>query len=393
MADAKAPAPAGAATPEADPGRIPFNDLAAQRRRLGPALDDALARVFAHGRYILGPEVGALEDRLATFAGQRHAVTCSSGTDALALVLMAWEIGPGDAVFVPGFTFAASAEGVAWLGASPVFCDVREDTFNLDTASLEAAIEDARGAGLRPKAVIPVDLFGQAADYERIEPIARANGLKVLCDAAQSFGAALHGRRVGGFGDATALSFFPSKPLGCYGDGGAVLTADEETAATIRSLRVHGAGRDKYENVRIGRNARLDTVQAAILLAKLEIFEDEIAARQRVAARYDQALQGLVDSPGPIAGATSVWAQYTIRLEARDTVAARVRADGIPSAVYYPVPLNRQPAFRDYPSAPGRTPVADRLAARVLSLPMHAYLDEATQDRIVKAIQDALSER
>ena len=391
MADAKAPAPAGAATAEADPGPIPFNDLAAQRRRLGPALDDALARVFAHGRYILGPEVGALETHLATLTGQRHAVTCSSGTDALALVLMAWEIGPGDAVFVPGFTFAASAEGVAWVGATPVFCDVREDTFNLDAASLEAAIQDARGAGLRPKAVVPVDLFGQAADYERIEPIARANGLQVLCDAAQSFGAALHGRRVGGFGDATALSFFPSKPLGCYGDGGAVLTADEETAATIRSLRVHGAGRDEYENVRIGRNARLDTVQAAILLAKLEIFEDEIAARQRVATRYDQALKRLVDIPGSIAGANSVWAQYTIHLNARDTVAARVGADGIPSAVYYPVPLNRQPAYRDYPSAPGGTPVADRLAARVLSLPMHAYLDEATQDRIVKAIQDALA--
>ena len=191
-------------------------------RRTGPALDDALARVFAHGRFILGPEVGDLESRLAAFAGQRHAVTCSSGTDALALVLMAWEIGPGDAVFVPGFTVAASAEGVAWLGAVPVFCDVREDTFNLDPKSLEAAIEHTRGAGLRPKAVIPVDLFGQPADYDRIEPIARANGLKVLCDAAQSFGAALHGRRVGGFGDATAVSFFPSKPLGCYGDGGAV---------------------------------------------------------------------------------------------------------------------------------------------------------------------------
>ncbi len=392
MADAKAHAPAEAVTTEVVLEPIPFIDLAAQRRRLGPAIDAALARVFEHGKFILGPEVRELEDRLATFAGQERAVACSSGTDALVLVLMAWGIGPGDAVFVPAFTFAATAEAVALLGATPVFCDVCEDTFNLDSESLEAAIEHARGAGLRPRVVIPVDLFGQPADYGRIEQIAGANALRVLCDAAQSFGAELGGRRVGTFGAAAAVSFFPAKPLGCYGDGGAVLTADPELAEALASLRTHGAGRDKYDNQRIGMNARLDTVQAAILLAKLDIFEDEIVARRRIAACYSEALKDLVDVPGVSAGAASVWAQYTIRLEDRDAVAARLRAEGIPTAIYYPVPLNRQRAYRDYPSAPGGTPVAECLAGRVLSLPMHPYLDEKTQNRVVGSLRRATAE-
>lgn len=391
MADAKAQASVGTAAPETDPEPVPFIDLAAQRRRLGPAIDQAIARVLDHGRFILGPEVEEFEARLAAFAGQNHAITCSSGTDALSLALMAWGIGPGDAVFVPSFTFAATAEAAALLGATPVFCDVTEDTFNLDPESFESAIEEARRLGLRPRAVIPVDLFGQPAAYHRIEAIARANELKVLADAAQSFGAVLHDRRVGSFGDATAVSFFPSKPLGCYGDGGAVLTADPATAETIRSLRVHGAGRDKYENVRVGLNARLDTIQAAILLQKLDIFEDEIEARRRIAARYTEALKDLVEVPGLIEGAGPVWAQYTIRLAARDAVAARLEADGIPTAIYYALPLNRQRAFRQYPTAPGGTPVAERLAGRVLSLPMHAYLDEATQDRVVGGLRRGLA--
>lgn len=391
MADAKVHAPAEAVTTGTDLDPIPFIDLAAQRRRLGVAIDEAIARVLDHGRYIMGPEIRDLEDRLAAFAGQNHAITCSSGTDALSLALMAWKIGPGDAVFVPSLTFAATAEAVALLGATPVFCDVIEDTFNLNPESFESAIEEARRLGLVPRAVIPVDLFGQPAAYQRIEAIAQANELKVLDDAAQSFGAVLHNRRIGSFGDVTAVSFFPSKPLGCYGDGGAVLTADPETAETMRSLRVHGAGRDKYENVRVGLNARLDTMQAAILLQKLKIFEDEIATRQRIAARYDEALADLVETPVVVSGAISAWAQYTIRVEDRDAVAARLRAEGIPTAIYYPVPLNRQRAYRDYPSAPGGTPVAERLAGRVLSLPMHPYLDEATQDRILRALHRAIS--
>lgn len=390
MTDAKAQTPVEATTAGTKFAPIPFVDLAAQRQRLGPAIDAALARVFEHGRYILGPEVRDLEDRLAAFAGQEHAVTCSNGTDALVLVLMAWGVGPGDAVFVPNFTFSATAEAVAFLGATPVFCDVREDTFNLDPESLDSAIEDSNRHGLRPRVVIPVDLFGQPADYGRIGLIAGANALKVLCDAAQSFGAVLHNRRAGAFGDAAAVSFFPTKPLGCYGDGGAVLTADPELAETLLSLRAHGAGRNKYDNLRIGMNARLDTVQAAILLTKLGIFEDEIGARQRIAARYNEALKDRIEVPSVSVGATSVWAQYTIRIEDRDAVAAQLRVAGIPTAIYYPLPLNRQIAYRDYPSAPGGTPVADRLAERVLSLPLHPYLDEATQDRVIENIRRAV---
>ncbi len=379
----------GAQSPMHEP--IPFIDLGAQRRRVGPAIDLAIAKVVEHGKFILGPEVSELETQLAAFAGAEWAVTCSSGTDALALILMAWQVGPGDTVFVPNFTFAATAEVVAWLGATPMFCDVCEDTFNLDPRSLEAAIEHARDAGLSPKAIIPVDLFGQPAEYNRIEEIARANDLKVLVDAAQSFGAVLHNRRVGTFGDATAVSFFPAKPLGCYGDGGTVLCADADLTEVITSLRMHGAGRDKYQNVRIGMNGRLDTIQAAVLLQKLAIFEHEIIARQRIATRYTQALEGLVETPAVIEGALSVWAQYTIRLEGRDGVAERLKTAGIPTAVYYPLPLSRQPAYRDYPSVPGGTPVAERLAERVLSLPMHPYLDEAVQDRIVSALRQALT--
>jgi dTDP-4-amino-4,6-dideoxygalactose transaminase len=369
---------------------IAFIDLQAQRRRLGKRIDEAMARVLAHGEFIMGPEVGELEDRFGAFCGAEHAVACASGTDALLLILMAWKIGPGDAVFVPAFTFASTAEVVALLGATPVFCDVLEDSFNLDSDSLERGIEAARREGLTPRAVIAVDLFGQPADYERIEPLARAQGLKLLADAAQSFGAMLNERHVGNMGDATAVSFFPAKPLGCYGDGGAVLTDDEDLAKVIESLRVHGKGSDKYDNVRIGINGRLDTIQAAILLEKLAIFEDEIAARQRVAERYHAALSDALRTPGLIAGAASVWAQYTIVAGGRDALAAALKAQGIPTAIYYPLPLNRQTAYARYPTAPGDTPVCDDLSGRVLSLPMHPYLDEATQDRVIEAVHDAV---
>ena len=269
-----------------DPAPIPFIDVAAQRRRLGRSVDEAIARVLGHCQFILGPEVRAFESALAAFCGARHAVSCASGTDALVLVLMAKGVGPGDAVICPSFTFTATAEVAVLVGATPVFADVEEGSFNLDPESLQRACATARSLGLRPKVVIPVDLFGQPADYDRIMPIAEAEGLFVLDDAAQAFGATYKNRRLGALAPATATSFFPAKPLGCYGDGGAVLTEDEELAQVMRSVRVHGEGRDKYDCVRIGLNGRLDTIQAAVLIEKLKIFPEEIAARERAARRY-----------------------------------------------------------------------------------------------------------
>jgi dTDP-4-amino-4,6-dideoxygalactose transaminase len=376
-----------------DPAPIPFIDVAAQRRRLGRSVDDAIARVLGHCQFILGPEVGAFEADLAAFCGARHAVTCASGTDALVLVLMAKGIGPGDAVICPSFTFTATAEVVALVGATPVFADVEETTFNLDPDSLRRACVAARKLGLRAKAVIPVDLFGQPADYDRITPIAEAEGLFVLDDAAQAFGATYKNRRLGALAPATATSFFPAKPLGCYGDGGAVLTDDEELAQVMRSLRVHGEGRDKYDCARIGLNGRLDTIQAAVLIEKLKIFPEEIVARERVARRYCAGLADLAAVPRLAHGSTSVWAQYTIRLPAgtRDDLAAALKSRGIPTAIYYPIPLHRQRPYQGFPVAEGGAPVSERLAGEVISLPMHAYLDDATQDRIITAVRRALA--
>lgn len=368
---------------------IPFIDLQAQRRRLGKRIDDAILKVVDHGAYILGPEVQQLEAKLAEFCGAKHCISCANGTDALALVLMAWGIKPGDAVYVPAFTFVATAEAVAWFGATPVFVDVLEDSFNMDPDSLETAIEAAAGMNLTPKAVIPVDLFGQPADYRRLLPIAERHGLKVLADTAQGFGATLDGQRTGTFGDATATSFFPAKPLSCYGDGGAVFTDDDALAEDLHSLRVHGQGSDKYDNVRIGMNGRMDTIQAAILIEKLDIFPDEIAARQRVADYYSSNLDSRQLPPALMEGATSVWAQYTIRLEGRAAVQEACRSAGIPTAIYYPIPLSRQTGYRHFPTVPTGIPVSDALADRVLSLPMHPYLDQETQDRILAVVASA----
>ena len=375
---------------------IPLIDLQAQRRRIEAELRAAVDRVMAHGRFILGPEVAAFETELAAFAGAGHAVSCASGTDALALVLMALGVRPGDAVIVPTFTFAATPEVVCWLGATPVFVDCLEESFNLDTGQLDRAADLARQRGLTPKGVIAVDLFGQPADYEAIEAFCAAAGLWLLSDAAQSFGAAYGDRRVGTLGVATATSFFPAKPLGCYGDGGAILLEDAEMVEVLKSLRVHGQGRDKYENVRIGMNGRMDTLQAAILLEKLAIFADELALRQRVADAYAERLAALgnrVTAPTLLAGNTSAWAQYTIRLPAalRDRAAAALAGAGIASAIYYPVPMHRQPAYRHYPSLAGAGGMAERLAGEVLSLPMHPYLDGASQDRVVAALEQALA--
>ena len=372
---------------------IPFIDVAAQRRRLGRAIDDAVARVLAHCQFIQGPEVRALEAELAAFCGARHAISCSSGTDALFLVLMAWEIGPGDAVICPAFTFCATAEVVALRGATPVMADVDAETFNLDPASLERAVATARKLGLKPRAIIPVDLFGLPADHDGIAAVAAAHDLLVLDDAAQSFGATYRGRKLGALAPATATSFFPAKPLGCYGDGGAILTDDDDLAVRLKSLRVHGEGTDKYDAARIGITGRLDTIQAAVLLEKLKIFPDEIVARNAAAQRYASGLEGVAKLPRVGNKSTSVWAQYTIRLVPgrRDALAATLKEDGIPTAIYYAKPLHRQAAYRKFPVVDGGLPVSERLAGEVISLPMHAYLDEPVQDRIVAAVRRALT--
>jgi len=375
-----------------NPPSIPFIDVAAQRRRLGPAIDAAFAKVLNHCQFILGPEVRAFEAELAAFCGARHVVTCASGTDALVLALRAMGVGPGDAVLCPSFTFCATAEVAALVGATPVFVDVDAATFNIDANGIAGAVATAREAGLRPKAIIPVDLFGLSADYGAIQAAAKAENLLVLDDAAQSFGATCNNRRLGTFGEATATSFFPAKPLGCYGDGGAVMTEDDGFADALRSLRVHGQGSDKYDNVRIGLASRLDTIQAAILIEKLKIFPDEIDARNRIANRYSEGLGDVVVVPRVPAGYVSVWAQYTIRVVSgrRDALAAALKAEGVPTAIYYPIPLHRQQAYKHYPVGKGGVAVSDKLAAEVISLPMHAYLDAATQDRIVDATRRAL---
>jgi dTDP-4-amino-4,6-dideoxygalactose transaminase len=371
---------------------IPFIDVAAQRRRLGKAIDEATTRVLNHCQFLMGPEVGAFEAELAAFCGAKYALSCSSGTDALVMTLMAKGIGRGDAVLCPTFTFCATAESVALVGATPVLVDVDPETFNIDVASLKSGIATAKAEGLKPKAVIPVDLFGLPADHDAIAEIAAADKLFILDDAAQGFGGIYKGRAVGTFGHATATSFFPAKPLGCYGDGGAVLTDDEELLAVLKSVRVHGGGSDKYDNVRLGLTARLDTIQAAVLLEKLKIFRDEIETRNRVAERYSRALKDVATVPVVPDGYTSVWAQYTLRLAPgkRDDFARALQAEGIPTAIYYAKPLHRQTAYRDFPVAAAGLAVSERLADEVISLPMHAYLDEPTQDRIVDAVKRAL---
>jgi dTDP-4-amino-4,6-dideoxygalactose transaminase len=373
---------------------VPFIDVVSQRRRLGGLIDQAVGRVLEHCQFINGPEVTQFEADLAAFSGAKHVVACASGTDALLMVLMAKGIGPGDAVICPTFTFCATGEVVALTGASPVFVDVDAVTFNMDIASLKRGVATAKRLGLKPKAVIPVDLFGQPADHDAIAAIAAEEGMFVLDDAAQSFGASYKGRRLGTCGLATATSFFPAKPLGCYGDGGAIFTDDADLAETLRSVRVHGQGADKYDNVRLGLTARLDTIQAAILIEKLKIFDDEIAARQRVADRYAQGLSDVVTVPAVAPFGNSTWAQYTIRLPAgtdRDAFAASLKAKGVPTSVYYVKSMHQQTAYRHYPAADGGLPVSEKLSTEVISLPMHAYLDAPTQQRVIDAVRAALA--
>ena len=376
------------------PPPVPFIDIAAQRTRIGAAIDQAVSRVLAHCQFINGPEVAELEAQLAAFCGARHVVACASGTDALLMVLMAKGVGPGDAVLCPSFTFCATGEVVALLGATPVFVDVDEASFNMDVTSLERGIATAKRLGLKPVAVIPVDLFGQSADHDAIAAIAREQGLFVLDDACQAFGASYKGRRLGTFGLATATSFFPAKPLGCYGDGGAIFTDDAQFAEILRSIRVHGQGSDKYDNVRLGLTGRLDTVQAAVLIEKLKVFEDEISARNVAALRYTQALADVVTVPRLAEGCSSIWAQYTIRLPSgtdRDQFAAALKTKGIPTAIYYPKSMHQQTAYRHFPVTDNGLPVSEALSRDVISLPMHAYLDEPTQARVIEAVRAAVS--
>lgn len=372
---------------------IEFIDLKAQRRRLGARLDAAILDVVDEGRFIQGPQVAALERALEAFCGARHAITCGNGTDALGLTLMALGLRPGDAVLVPAFTFAATAEAVAWLGATPVFVEIEVATYTVDPGGLAAGLAAARMAGLRPRALIAVDLFGQPADYGRLEAFCADHDLALICDAAQSLGAAYGERKVGAIGAVTTTSFFPSKPLGCYGDGGAIFTDDDELAARLRSLHVHGRGADKYDNVRIGMNSRLDTIQAAILLEKLAVFPEEILLRQAAAERYAAGLSGAVTLPALRTGSTSVWAQFTVRVAAtrRETFMAGLRARGIPTMVYYPTPLHRQTAYRGYPVAGNGLPLSDAVADEVVALPMHPDLSPEMQDAIVAAVREELA--
>lgn len=370
-----------------------FIDLAAQQARIKDRLDARIQAVLAHGGYIMGPEVKEFEAALARFSGVKHVLGCANGTDALQLALMALGVRAGDAIFCPTFTFAATAEIVPLFGAVPVFVDVREDTFNIDPASLERTVAEAKRQGLRPAGVIPVDLFGLPADYDAVEAIAAQHGLWIVADSAQGYGALYKGRRTGSIGTIATTSFFPAKPLGCYGDGGAVFTDDDDLARLLDSLRVHGKGGDKYDNVRIGLNSRLDTLQAAILLEKLAIYEEEIEARQAVARRYDNALSNLIATPTVPEGLVSVWAQYTLKAAdsaQRDRIMAALKAEGIPSMIYYPRPLHTQTAYAAFPRDPAGLPVAESLAGRVLSLPMHPYLTAQEQERIVSVLAGAL---
>ena len=369
---------------------VAFIDLGAQYRRLKADIDAAIAHVLEDGRFVLGPPVAELEAALAARAGAAHAVTCASGTDALLIALMAAGIGPGDAVFVPGFTFPATAGVVALVGAAPVFVDVAEESCMMEPADLALrAARVANGGRLVPRAVIAADLFGQAADYDQLAPITAERGMLLIDDAAQSFGGSSGGRPVGALAPVTATSFYPAKPLGGYGDGGALFTDDAAQADRWRSIRQHGQGDGKYDIGRVGLNSRLDTLQAAVLLVKLPAFDAEIDARERVAGLYDSVLAGAVALPGRLPERRSTWAQYTIRLERRDEVQAALAGQGIPTAIHYPVPMHLQPAYRGWGEGPGSLPVSERLSRRVLCLPMHADLDDSTAMRIARAVRDA----
>lgn len=358
---------------------IEFIDLKSQQARIKNKIDAGIQRVLSHGQYILGPEVSELEERLAEFAGVKYCITCANGTDALQIAQMALGIGPGDEVITPGFTYIATAETVALLGAKPVYVDIDPRTYNLNPELLEAAITP------RTKAIIPVSLYGQCADFDAINAVADKYNIPVIEDAAQSFGATYKNKRSCNLSEISCTSFFPSKPLGCYGDGGAIFTNDEQLGNAIRQIARHGQDR-RYHHIRVGVNSRLDTLQAAILLPKLDIFEEEIALRQKIAANYDRLLteSGITTVPYVEPHNICVYAQYTVRVENRDDVQAKLKKAGVPTAVHYPIPLNKQPAVADYTAF---LPVGDRVAGEVMSLPMHPYLTLSDQQAIVSALK------
>ena len=375
---------------------IPFLDLPAQQARIGPELRRRIEAVLAHCQFVLGPEVAELEQALASLCGASHCVGVSSGTDALQIAMMAEGIGRGDAVFLPAFTYTATAEVPLLLGAIPVFVDIDPHTFQIDVTHLQERVEMVRQRGdLRPRAVIGVDLFGQPADWPALRAVAAREGLFTLDDCAQSFGASLSGAKLGTMADATALSFFPSKPLGAYGDGGALLTESSERAGLYRSLRTHGEGATRYEVLRTGMNGRLDTLQAAVLLAKLSVFEDELAARERIACAYDAGLGNAVAIPARVRDSTSAWSVYAVLLPdtaARDRLQAALRAEGVPSAIYYPRALHRQPAYAHaHDDSP--LPVSDDIASRILALPMHPDLTDADVARVCAAVRHGFGDR
>jgi dTDP-4-amino-4,6-dideoxygalactose transaminase len=352
-----------------------FIDLAAQYRHLKEKIDQRIHQVLDHGHYIMGPEVAELEAKLAEYVGVKHAITCANGTDALTLAMMVLKVKPGDAIFCPTFTFFATAEVIAYEGATPVFVDSDPDTFNLSPQDLEKQIQRVLAEGkLNLKAIIAVDLFGQPANYPELEAIANKYNMKLVEDAAQGFGGEINGKRAGSFGDIATTSFFPAKPLGCYGDGGAIFTNNDEYAELLKSYRVHGKGSDKYDNVRIGMNSRLDTIQAAILLEKLAVFPAELIARNKVAKTYEQELAGKYKTPQVPAGYFSSWAQYTIIADDREATMAEYKAKGIPTMIYYATCLHQQKAFASLGYKAGDLPVAEQLAKVVVSLPMHPYI-------------------
>lgn len=370
-----------------------FIDLAAQQLRIKSRIDARIAQVLSHGEYIMGPEVEELEAALSTFCGAKHSLTCANGTDALLLALMALNVGPKHAVLCPSFTFAATAEVVPSLGATPVFVDCDPNTYNIAPASLESSIDHAKKLGLVPSVVITVDLFGLPADYDVIEEIVASEGMNLISDSAQGFGGVYKGRRSGAIGDLCTTSFFPAKPLGCYGDGGALFTDNDDFAEVIKSCRVHGKGNHKYDYQRIGMNSRLDTIQAAILCEKLQIFQDELDQRNRLAQAYTAALSNKLVTPHVPDGLVSSWAQYTVRPHdghSRVAIMSHLREAGIPTAVYYPMPLHMQNAYKNFPTDPNGLLVSEELAAKVFSLPMHPYLTVQEQERVISAIYDCM---
>ncbi len=371
---------------------VPLFDLSHQAERLGPRLTDRIAKVLRHGRFILGPEVEELEAALASYAGVRHAIGVSSGRDALIMALMSLGVGAGDAVFVPALTFSATAGAVVAVGAVPVFTDIDPATSNMDAEQLERVIERTlRGSTLRPRAVMPVDLYGFPADYAAIEAIATKYGLTVIADAAQSFGGMVGGRRVGALAQITATSFYPTKPLGAFGDGGAIFTDDDQLAETVRQIRSHGTRGSGDVAVRLGMTGRLDTLQAAVLLVGLEVFEERLSFRRRLATRYQQALEGAVGTPPQESVVTSAWALYTIRVARRDDVRARLAEAGVETGLYYRVPLHRHPAFAAWLTGEEELPVSEQFSNEVLSLPLHADLVDDDVDHVIESVLQAVS--